>query len=625
MQFPDLTRFPVVSIDTETTGTDWTHDKVFGVSVSTPDGADYYYDVRETPKALEWLADQAPRIPLVVNHNTKFDIHMLMNENVFINTNKIECTMINACLIDEHLRQYNLDAVAKKYLGSKKVDDIYPKLANMFGGEATRKAQMPNLHRAPSEIVAPYAKMDTRLALDLYFWQKKEMERQELEQVKQSEYRLFPFVVRMERNGIRIDVDRASRTKDQLLIRAKEINSEIDRIAGFPVNPNPSQSIHSLFKPVWKPKADGTGYFQCADGTIVPKTPAGKPSLGADQLRAMKHPAAAKILECRKLKKTANTFIEAHLLNRLVGDRVHPNINQTKGEVGDGELEGTGTGRISYTRPALQQIPSRDRAVAEIVRPVFLPEEGHGWSYGDLDQHEYRVFAHYSNAPRLIQAYKDNPDLDIHQAVADLTGLPRSAKRSGQANAKQVNLGMVFCMGGGLLAEKMGLPFTWEEFTDRKGEVHRYRKAGPEAQAVMDRYYEIVPGVRRVARQATSIAKSRGYVRTMGGRHIRFPNGEFTHKASGLIYQGTSADFNKEDICRACEYLDSECPEARFLLNIHDEFSMSFPMDGFHVKHLKEIKAEIERRPELRVPIRVDFSELGANWWEATEAPKCTK
>ena len=622
MDFPNLPLYDVVALDTETTGTNWQTDRVFGVSVSLPDGQDFYWDIRETPEAVRWLRDQLPQVRNIVNHNLKFDAHMLANEIAWMNLSfgRCNCSMLNACLIDEHLREYNLDFLGGKYLGEHKHNEVYDQLAELFGGKPTRAAQIGNLHHAPSRIVAPYAMQDTRLALRLWQWQQEEMKRQDLKKVHDLEYRLYPYVFRMERNGIRINVDEARQTKERLLVRAKELNRQINEIAGFPVNPNPSDSIRKLFNP----KQNAEGKWVCEDGTVVPSTEAGKPSLGADQLRAMTHPAAALILNCRKLIKTANTFIEAHVLERLHNGRVHANINQTKGDNEDGGREGTSTGRLSYTRPALQQIPSRDKTIAEIVRPIFLPEEGHGWTYGDLDQHEYRVFAHYSNAPSLIKAYADNPDIDIHQTVADLTGLPRSAGRSGQPNAKQVNLGMVFCMGGGTLAEKMNLPFTVESFTDARGQVHEYKKAGPEAEEIMERYYTIVPGVKEVARKAQAIAKSRGYVMTMDGRHIRFPGGQFLHKASGLIYQGTSAGFNKECCCRIVEYLDSECPDSRLLLNIHDEFNISMPHDSKFIKHLEDIKYLIEDRPELRVPIRVDFSTLAENWWKSNISEHAT-
>jgi len=226
------------------------------------------------------------------------------------------------------------------------------------------------------------------------------------------------------------------------------------------------------------------------------------------------------------------------------------------------------------------------------------------------------VFAHYVNSPVLNEAYRENPDLDIHQIVADITGLPRNPMVSGGPNAKQINLAMVFNMGGGALAERMGLPFSVESFMDKNGTLHEYKKPGEEAEGIIKRYFDAVPGVKEMAKNAAAVAQTRGYVKTLMGRQIRFPGGKFTYKASGLIYQGTSADLNKDCIMRIGEYMESECPEGHLLLNIHDEFNLSLPFGS--EKHTLELKKLVQDRPELRIPIRIDFGGLSSNWWEAT-------
>lgn len=606
----------LVAIDTETTGLSWLNERVFGVAIAwIEDGqmCSEYFDVRREPSKYKALLEAD--FKRVVNHNIKFDLHMLKNDGVKLPPSRCEDTMIRAALIDEHLHSYSLDNLAKKYLGANKVDDIYQKLADLFGGRATRNAQMPNLHRAPVSLVEPYAKVDAELALKLWFWQEEEIERQQLGQVWGLEKRLFPHVFNMERHGVRIDEDIAHSHMESLTLAIDLEQKRLNTLAGMEINPNPSGSIQTLFAP----KKDKSDRWVACDGTILPATPAGKPSINADALRSMKHPAAGMILKIRKMLKTRDTFIGGHILGHQKNGRVHPNINQTKSD-GDG---GTGTGRLSYTKPALQQIPSRDKDVASVVRPIFLPDDKMGWSYGDLDQHELRIFHHYVNNPTIINKYIKNPDLDGHSAVAELTGLPRNAPQSGGANAKQMNLGMVFNMGGGELAAQMGLPYTIETM-ELGSELRDIKKAGPEAQAIIDKYYQMVPGVKEISQKARSIAKSRGFVKTLMGRHIRFPRGQFTHKASGLVYQGTAGDLNKLNIINICEYLESELPEAKLLLNIHDEYSISMPFGGAE-KHLQEIKSIIQNRPEVRVPLRIDFSEPCTNWWDATNAPLLTK
>lgn len=624
MAFPDVTKYPQISVDCESTGLEWyKDDRAFGVSVYLPTGDVEYYDIRKDRNAFHWMKDNLWNAKKIVNHNIKFDIHMLRATGINLNPANCECTMIRAALIDEHLLQYNLDALLKKYLKMSKDNDIYADLAAIFGGKPTREVQILNLHRAPVDLVARYANIDTEGAYKLWEWQEAEIERQDLHQVWGLERRLFRHIVEMERRGIRIDPNEAHRRAEELDRVSAETVAELNKLAGFEVNPNPSGSIKKLFNP----QQNEAGIWVARDGTPLPKTAAGAPSLGAKSLEAMNDPCAKLILKARKLNKTKDTFIRGHVLGHAIQNGqdwfVHPNINQTKSDTGDGS-EGTGTGRLSYTRPALQQIPSRDKEIASIVRPIFLPDRGQKWSYGDLDQHEFRIFAHYANPKDIIEAYAQNPDLDMHQIVADLTEMPRSATKAGEANAKQINLGMVFNMGAGELASQMGLPFTIES-VDFGDHVHDLKKAGPETLEIVENYYAKVQGVKEMARKARTIAKSRGYVRTLFGRHIRFPRGMFTYKASGLIFQGSAGDLNKINICNISEYLESECPYNRLLLNIHDEYSVSLEDDGKEIKHLKELQGLIQHRPELRVPIRIDFSLPAQNWWLATRADLATK
>lgn len=608
----------LVCIDVETNGVNWLHNKVFGVALAwiNPQSQSVdstYFDVREQPQHYDWLRNNSPDF-FLVNHNVKFDLHMLENDGIKFDLNRVRCTMIAAALIDEHRMSYSLDALAGDYLNENKHSELYQQLADIFGGQATRNVQMRNIAAAPSYLVAPYACIDAELALKLHLLQTEEISNQNLQQVYDLECRLFRHIYNMERRGIAVDLDEADSRSEMLNSEINFKQDQLNQKAGTEINPNPSGSIHELFKPV----EVEDGKFKCVDGTIVSATGAGKPSLDAEALGRMKHPCAALILNLRKLKKTRDTFIASHIIGHAHNGRVHPNINQTKGTGG-----GTGTGRLSYNGPALQQIPSRDKQVAKIVRPIFIPDDDQGWTYGDLDQHELRIFHHYVNDPKIVNAYRQNPDLDGHQVVADLTGLPRDAKKSGDMrNAKQMNLAMVFNMGGGELASAMGLPYTIEEMKIGD-ERHEFKKAGPEAQAVIDEYYRLIPGVKQISKQAKSIAASRGYVKTLLGRHIRFPGGKFTHKASGLVYQGSAGDLNKLNICNICEYLEANDPDSHLLLNIHDEYSLSMSFGSAH--HLHEIKRMIEDQPRLRVPLRIDFSDLSSNWWDATISPSFTE
>jgi DNA polymerase I-like protein with 3'-5' exonuclease and polymerase domains len=606
-EYPDLSQFPYFAIDTETTGLKWWErdNKIFGFSISTPDGKDYYYDIQKEPKSIEWIRDNLKRYKgIVIAQNAKFDAHFFW-ECHGIQLPNLDDTMTRAALIDEHLWSYGLDNLGQKYIGVGKMDNILEELARIFGGKPNRK-QMENLHRAPYELVSKYAKQDTRVTLDLWEWQTKEIIKQDLGKVADLERRLLPVLVRMERGGIRINVSGAEKAVDTITESVKRYQDQLNEMAGFPVNPNPSGSISQLFNP----RQEGKNWVLC-DGTIADVTEGGKASINADVLRRMKHPCAEIILKLRKLIKTRDTFLKGHLLGYQHNSYIHANFNQTKS---DNDL-GTGTGRLSCNNPALQQIHKRDTDTAAIVRSLFLPDIGQDFVCNDWAQMDFRVFAHYVNNPTINARYFEDPDMDFHQLVSDMTGIPRKPGHSGGANAKQINLGLIFGQGAGSIAQDMGLPYTVE--TGYKGK--EYLKPGDEAAEVFENYHRAVPGVRDLLRNASSIAKARGYVKTIIGRKIRFPGGQFTHKAGGLIFQGSAADALKVKLIELDNYLESTGSDSRILMNVHDEFDTSIE------KGRDDIRANINRivtgfgkgdEINFRVPIRTSQG-VGANWWEA--------
>lgn len=612
--FPDLTKFDRFAYDTETTGLNsMAGARVFGFSVSTPDGKDYYWDIRTNPKALEWIKQQFANLgdTKVICHNLSFDYRLSYATGIYMPITNCHDTVIYACLINEHEHSYSLDYLSKKHLRvQKKGDDLYKDMAKIFGGRATKNVQMKRIADAPEYIVAPYAKADTRATLELFDWQTREVERQDLQRIVDFERRVTPVIIASEMRGIRVDVERAQQAVVYMCEPINRLQRQLNEIAGFQCNPQPSKDIQKLFSPTWR-----DGRWWAVDGTPLESTESGNPQLDAAALRNMAHPASKIILELRSHIKTRDTFLTGHILESAVNGRVYPSINQTKGE-----SAGTGTGRLSYTSPALQQIPDRNKEVAKIVKPIFLPEEGHLWVDADMASFEVRMFAHLIGTPDIVQAYKNNPETDFHQFVADLTGLPRNATYSGQPNAKQLNLSMIFNQGNGTTAETMGMPWTWESFTP-KGDTREvvYKKAGAGAMEIINKYHSALTGVKALADGCKAKAESRGYIFTRYGRHLRFPNGFKSYKASGLLIQSTSADENKMNWLRINEALEGT--GGVMLLNTHDSYSLSLPEDQAN-GIARKVKKVVEEDRGLLVPLILEVQHAGRNWWESKSSER---
>jgi DNA polymerase I-like protein with 3'-5' exonuclease and polymerase domains len=615
----DLGRYPYVGLDTETTGLNYPRDRAFAVGIATPEGVQHSYDFRvsgDLERAKESLRNFSGKI---VCHNASFDYRMLASAGIQLDVTKFDCTAIRATLINEHEAtvfpwtrgrgSFELDNLAKKYLKRSKTEDIYAELAGLFGGRATRNVQAPNLQHAPWEVVRPYVENDAELALLLWLWQEDEIEAQDIRQICDFERSLLPVVIRTEMAGVRVDLDYAVQAQAPIAKLITESQTELDRLAGMGLNVNSPKQIKEMFNPSYHDEEWWIGDYQ------IGTTNKGGPSLAGDIIKNMPDPRAKLISEIRSLIKTKETFLAKHVLEHSIDGRVYPNINQTKGEDG-----GTGTGRFSYSNPALQQIPSRNKEVAAIVKPCFLPDLGQLWADSDLASFEVRIFAHLVAAydDSIVARYKQAPKTDFHQYVGDLTGLVRNATYAGQPNAKQLNLSMIFTQGNGATAEKMGLPWEWAKFLpkgkkDEPENYIRYKKAGPEAMAVIKKYHQNLPGVKKLADAAKKIVGAHGYIKTATGRKLRFPRGFKDYKSSGLLIQATAADENKKNWLLADEALAGE---GRLILNTHDSYGLSLPEDW--EPHYARVKEAIERET-LRVPILLDFNGVGNNWWEALQ------
>ena len=489
---------------------------------------------------------------------------------------------------------------------AKADEDLYADLADMFGGKPTRKAQAPNFKLAPVDMMDTYGKGDVISAAELWHYQEEQIEAAELREIIEMETEVTHAITEMQHHGVRVDVDGAHLTVEELTLQIDEMRAQLDKDAGFPVNPNPSKSIHDLFQPeqisekVWLTKC----------GTKIGSTPAGKASINAEALEliAVKNPIAKQVLDVRQLLKLRDTFVKGHVLGSHVGGRVYPRINQSPNEFG-----GTYTGRFSVTSPALQQIPVRNKALGPQIQKLFLPDEGQKMSVADFGQIDLRVCAHYTATPELYREYKRDPNLDMHTFVADIVGRERQF-------CKSISLGIPFGRSYGAIAVQLGLPAEPASFKAEDGHTVNYLKAGPEARQLLDRYVHRVPGVMDMLRDAKQMALTRGHIKTVAGRHLHF-NKYTARKAAGVLYQSGAADLNKITVCRLQKFMKEV--GGSLLVNVHDSYFVSLPEGNGDVLH--EAKRLAEAHEDIcRIPIRLDFQQLRDNWADAYKAPDYT-
>jgi DNA polymerase-1 len=616
MSFPSIKDPDTIAFDTETTGLSPLKNEVFGVCIATGPDDGWYWDVREHPLIWEWLEDlfHSTNCPIVC-HNANFDMRFLdrtVKVTPFIE--QVYDTMILARCLNENLMSYSLDSLCERWLGERKVDDIYPKLAKIFGGRATRNVQMPNLHKAPSELVAPYGIKDAVLTWRLFDFITGVLdERPELKSIVEFEREAFPSFFFVEKAGIPVNIATTKEAQGKVAEKLEDTLSDIKSLVGFDLNVNSGPAVKKQYD-ILDAEEGAPAPFKIMVGDspcYIPATGKGKPSIAGETLHYMADSGdklAQLIIDARSLIKTKDTFLGGHILGHHHDSAVYPRIFQW----------GTSTGRVAYRDPAMQQIPSRNKSVSEIVKSCFEPDPGQVWLDCDLASFEVRVFAHLIGDESIRETYCQNPLTDFHQTVANMTGLVRNATYSGQPNAKQLNLSMIFNSGNGAIAEKMGMPWKWEEFEEQEtGKIIRYKKAGPEAMAVINNYHEKLPGVKKLANDCKTEVINDGFITTHYGRKIRFPDRSFAYKASGLKIQATAADINKR-IFVIMEH-NARAYGGRLLLNTHDSYSISIP-----AKHIRQFwrrtQKDIDREFDwFTIPLILELSGVGDNWWLALQ------
>lgn len=621
MEFPNIPKSWPIGLDFETTGLKyWADDfRILQVAISVKDGDDgahfsWAFDLTQNSQVARWLRDFLPGRTVIAQF-AQFEAQCCRALGVDPYSIDWYCTMTAACLINEHELTYDLHSVcAQNGLDSAKQENLRRIMSAL--GVDTSSAALARMADAPPDLVAMYVAGDAEDASRIFHAQRTEIDKQELHQVLRLERDLVPVLSGMSWTGIRVDLQRAYDAIPELDVRVDVLQSEVDQIAGRKFNVNSTPQIRDIFKP------EPVNRFQwrLVDGTLVGptktrKTGGGTPSPSIDQnaLREMRHPLAEKILALRKTIKLRDTFIRGHVIGSA--DRngyVHTTFNQTRND----QDAGTVTGRLSSTDPALQQITKRDKENAAILRAMFLPDDGQEWLCEDYSQVDFRCSAHLQNDPNVIQAYQDNPDLDYHRVVSEMTGIPRNPPHAGAPNTKQINLGLSFGAGGGKLAFMMGMPYTVRESKGRMQYV-----PGPEATEIFDLYHSKLPAVKTFMKKAENVAKATGYVRTAIGRRLRFPRGFGAHKAAGLLYQAYAADLHKIGLVAVDRTIREEKLDARLMMSCHDEVGISAPRDEYIQQRTREVYTNFNSDSSvvrMRVPITAS-ANFGANWWEASK------
>ena len=412
---------------------------------------------------------------------------------------------------------------------------------------------------------------------------REELQKQGMESLYfDMELPLCSVLYAMEKRGIAIDRQQLEQFGAMLTQRITDCETLIYSYSGGPFNINSTKQLGELLfdkmglPPVKKTK---TGY-----------------STNADVLEKLrhKHPIIPAIMDYRMLTKLKSTYADG-LMKVICDDgRIRTTFQNLV----------TATGRLSSTEPNLQNIPVRTELGAEI-RKMFVPGEGCVLVDADYSQIELRVLAHIAEDEAMRAAFCSGMDIHTATAAQVFHVAPENVTPLQRRHAKAVNFGIVYGISEFSLAEDIG--------------VSRY-----EAREYIDSYLANYCGVKAYMKQVVEDAREKGYTRTMYGRKRYIPelkssNFNVRQGAERMTLntpiQGTAADLIKLAMIRVENALRANYPEAKLLLQVHDELIVECPEEiAEEVAAL--VSREMERIAALSVPLQAE-AKWGKSWYEA--------
>ncbi len=571
-----------IAVDTETTSLDTFEAELAGMSFSIEPGKARFiafnHSALQRESTLEILRPllENPSI-LKSGQNLKYDILVLKKYGIELSPVGFD-TMLASYVLDPE-EQHNLDDMAARHLGYRTTT-----FEELVG---TGKTKLSIYDVEPRKL-SDYGCQDADLALQLedMFRKKLEDEKELLSICENIEFPLVEVLAAMEYEGICIDSLSLEKASEAATIELKKLTDKIYAATGSEFNiDSPKQLAHILFDVLGLPakKTTKTGF-----------------STNVEVLEELAplHPVASDLLEYRSLQKLKNTYIDAlpKIVNPRTG-RLHTSFNQ----------QITATGRLSSSKPNLQNIPIRT-ALGKEIRRAFIPSSPDKWLLSaDYSQIELRIAAEISGDPQLLDAFRNRED--IHTATARVIFGTSEIDSDMRRKAKEVNFGVLYGI----------MPF---------GLSKRLNITQKEAKAIIDTYISKYPGLFDALQNIIEAGRTNGYVSTLLGRrrYIADLNSRNTNlkkaaerAAMNTPIQGTAADIIKCAMILCSKRMHDEKLKSTMLLQVHDELLFETTDDEKEALSVLIEKAMIDAAITCglkTVPVEVDTG-IGKNWFVA--------
>ena len=518
----DLLKTEWFSFDTETDGLDYFRSKILLTSFSAQPGTGYvipymYPGVfdEKGQKEVKVYLDKLLSSPVKkIMQYGKFDLQMLFTANIPFKNFAFDTFLAHALLDENSL--HGLDSTVPTYtdMGNYKdeVTDYIQGKIKIKDGVAPGIVRPSTIFDCPYDKLTHYAAQDADATFRLFqkFYPLLEQEGL-LKLLVQVMTPLSYVLANMEYQGIGGDINYAIETATKLkaetdraknsILNSKQIELYKQKYAVADFNPNsPKQKTELFF--------DIMGLKPVKMNKVTPKqrekgVKKGSPSTDAESLRLLLEGNKIKVLEdfviLGKLKKSQEYLEDyAKILKNSYDNRIHTTFNQVRSDQG-----GTITGRLSSSKPNLQNIPSHDPEKAKLIRSVFVAKQGYTFVEVDYSQIEFFIWSHVSDDQVLLK-YVNDDNTDIHTLIASQVFKVAKDKvsKAQRTMAKMTVYGMIYGRSNYSIAKEYGMD---------EDEVNRFTGG----------FFRAFPQATQYVEKMPILMEKQGYITNLFGRRRR--------------------------------------------------------------------------------------------------------
>lgn len=517
---------------------------------------------------------------LVVAHNGSFELSFMtpwlleyLGEEV-VGDGKFDLysdTMIEAAITAQYRRNGLKDLVLEVFGHKMK------KFVELFPGAADSRNSFLRFNVLPlNEENVDYACEDALWALALHHKHYPEVKDNFIYKLEME----VLYVVRdMEDFGIYFDWafmrELSERAKEFMDIQYADIQESFSSMLGEQISINlgsPKQVQHLLYERLG---FSTTRFTKSTKDTDSPKMSTDTIALEA---LAKEHPVIKKLVEFREVKKLVGSYLDKYerdygydVLNEGV---VHPSHNQVY----------VISGRFSTSSPNYQQLPGGNFEFGEdhplagkkatkyecgesklefCFRDAVVVPDGYraiGFDYG---QAELRAIAGEAREEYLLDAFAEGADIHVRIASLMFNVMESQVDSPMRGKGKTLNFALAYQMGIQALAERLGISVE-------------------EAQALYDRYFEVLPRIKAYIQKCMDVGRRNGFSVTKFGRKMRiweyqddrrFMQAKADRMAFNTVIQGSATgDVPKIAMVRASRAIKKAGlqDKVHLVMNIHD-------------------------------------------------------